>query len=307
MAVPDFQSLMLPLLQISVDGQEHSLAEARDALASEFRLSASDLEELLPSGRQSKFSNRVAWAKSYLQQAGLVVSPQRGHFQVTARGREVLKASPARIDIKFLEQYPEFVEFRNSKAEVGDTPSAAPADQPEPETPEEALEAAHLKMRTGLALELLSRVKAASPQFFERLVVELLLKMGYGGSRRDAGQAIGRAGDEGIDGVISEDRLGLDVVYLQAKKWEGTIGRPEIHKFVGALHGKRAKKGVFITTSTFSAEATAYVEHIDPKVVLIDGRRLADLMMDFDVGVNTAAIYSVKRVDSDYFDDTSAV
>jgi len=307
MAVPDFQSLMLPLLRISADGQEHSLAEARDVLATEFRLSHADLEELLPSGRQSKFSNRVAWAKSYLQQAGLVVSPRRAHFQVSARGREILKAPPARIDIKFLEQYPEFVEFRTAKAEADDTSGPVPPGQPEPETPEEALEAAHLKMRTGLALELLSRVKAASPQFFERLVVELLLKMGYGGSRRDAGQAIGRAGDEGIDGVISEDRLGLDVVYLQAKKWEGTVGRPEIHKFVGALHGKRAKKGVFITTSTFSADAIAYVDHIDPKVVLIDGRRLAELMMDFDVGVNTAATYSVKRVDSDYFDDTSAV
>jgi len=307
MPVPDFQSLMLPLLRLSVDGQEHSLAEARDALASEFRLSDADLEELLPSGRQSKFSNRVAWAKSYLQQAGLVVSPRRGHFQVTARGRDILKAPPARIDIKFLEQYPEFVEFRAPKAEADDTSSAAPASPPEPETPEEALEAAHLKMRTGLASELLSRVKAASPQFFEHLVVELLLKMGYGGSRRDAGQAIGRAGDEGIDGVISEDRLGLDVVYLQAKKWEGTVGRPEIQKFVGALHGKRAKKGVLITTSTFSADATAYVDNIDSKVVLIDGRRLAELMMDFEVGVNTAATYSVKRVDSDYFDDTSAV
>jgi restriction system protein len=278
MAVPDFQSLMLPLLRISADGQEHSLAETRDVLAAECRLTNVDLEELLPSGRQSKFSNRVAWAKSYLQQAGLLVSPRRGHFQVTARGREVLKAPPVRIDIRFLEQYPEFVEFRSPKAEADDTPGTVPTSPPEPETPEEALEAAHLKMRTGLALELLSRLKAASPQFFERLVVELLLKMGYGGSRRDAGQAIGRAGDEGIDGVISEDRLGLDVVYLQAKKWEGTVGRPEIHKFVGALHGKRAKKGVFITTSMFSADAVAYVEHIDPKVVLIDGRRLAELL-----------------------------
>jgi restriction system protein len=162
-------------------------------------------------------------------------------------------------------------------------------------------------MRVGLASELLSRVKAASPQFFEGLVVELLLKMGYGGSRRDAGQAIGRSGDEGIDGVISEDRLGLDVVYLQAKKWDGTVGRPEIQRFVGALHGKRAKKGVFITTGTFSAEATAYVEHIDPKVVLIDGRRLAELMIDSDVGVNTSATYNVMRVDSDYFDETGVV
>lgn len=307
MAVPDFQSLMLPLLRIAVDGREHSLAEARDSLAAEFRLSSADLEEPLPSGRQPKFSNRVAWAKSYLQQAGLLLSPRRGHFQVSDRGRDVLKAPPPRIDIKFLEQYPEFVEFRTPKADAEELPSAVPTSQPEPETPEEALEAAHLKMRVGLASELLSRVKAGSPQFFERLVVELLLKMGYGGSRRDAGQAIGKAGDEGIDGVISEDRLGLDVVYLQAKKWDGTVGRPEIQRFVGALHGKRAKKGVFITTGTFSAEATDYVDHIEPKVVLIDGRRLAELMIDFDVGVNAAAVYSVKRVDSDYFDDAGTV
>jgi len=162
-------------------------------------------------------------------------------------------------------------------------------------------------MRLGLASELLGRVKAGSPLFFERLVVELILKMGYGGSRRAAGQAIERSGDEGIDGVISEDRLGLDVVHLQAKKWDGTVGRPEIQRFVGALHGKRAKKGVFITTGTFSSEAIAYVEHIDPKVVLIHGRRLAELMMDFDLGVNTAATYSVKRVDSDYFDEAGSV
>lgn len=303
MGVPDFQSLMLPLLRIAADGRAHSLAEARDNLAAAFKLSDADLKELLPSGRQPKFANRVAWAKSYLQQAGLLPSPRRGHFQISDRGRAVLKTSPTRIDIKFLEQYPEFVEFRTPKAEVVDAPTA----HPEPETPEEALETAHVKMRVGLASELLSRVKAASPQFFERLVVELLLKMGYGGSRRDAGQAIGRSGDEGIDGVISEDRLGLDVVYLQAKKWDGTVGRPEIHRFVGALHGKRARKGVFITTGTFSAEATAYVDHIDPKVVLIDGRRLAELMMDFDIGVNTSATYSVKRVDSDYFDETGVV
>jgi restriction system protein len=175
--------------------------------------------------------------------------------------------------------------------------------QLEPETPEEAFEAAHVKMRAGLASELLDRVKAGSAQFFERMVVELLLKMGYGGSRKDAGQAIGRAGDEGIDGVISEDRLGLDIVYLQAKKWDGTVGRSEIQTFVGALHGKRAKKGVFITTGSFSGDAIAYVEHIDPQVVLIDGRRLAELMIDSDVGVNTAAMYQVKRVDSDYFDE----
>src|SRR5712691_1335901 len=307
MAVPDFQSLMLPLLRIAGGGGEHSLAEARDALAAEFHLSAVDLEELLPSGRQAKFSNRVAWAKSYLQQAGLLVSPRRGHFQLAPRGRDVLKSPPPRIDIKFLEQYPEFVEFRTPKTESEQATSVVTTIEPEPETPEEALEAAHVRLRAGLAAELLSRVKGGSSQFFERLVVELLLKMGYGGSRRDAGQAIGKSGDEGIDGVISEDRLGLDVVYLQAKKWDGTVGRPEIQRFVGALHGKRAKKGVFITTGTFSAEAAAYVDHIDPKVVLIDGRRLAELMIDFDLAGNTSAMYSVKRLDSDYFDETGAV
>ena len=307
MAVPDFQSLMLPLLRIAADGREHSLAEARDVLAADLKLSRAELEEMLPSGRQAKFANRVAWAKSYLQQAGLLVSPRRAHFQISDRGRAVLKTPPPRIDIKFLEQYPEFVDFRTPKVEVATVFVDVPSTQPEPDTPEEALEAAHQKMRVGLASELLSRVKAASPQFFESLVVELLLKMGYGGSRRDAGQAIGRSGDEGIDGVISEDRLGLDVVYLQAKKWDGTVGRPEIQRFVGALHGKRAKKGVFITTSNFSGEASAYVDHIDPKVVLIDGRRLAELMIDFGVGVNTSATYDVKRVDSDYFDETGVV
>lgn len=303
MAVPDFQSLMLPLLRVAQDGSDHSLAEARDVLAAEFKLSKADQEELLPSGSQSRFGNRVAWAKSYLQQAGLVYSPRRGHFQVSDRGRDVLKAPPGRIDIKFLERYPEFAEFRHKKGDNSEEPQQ---QQPgaELETPEEALETAHAKMRTSLAAEVLARVKAGSDQFFERLVVELLLKMGYGGSRRDAGQAVGKSGDEGIDGIISEDRLGLDVVYLQAKKWEGTIGRPEIQKFVGALHGKRAKKGVFITTSAFSAEALAYVEHIDPKVILLDGRRLAEFMVDFEVGVTTVRTYHAKKVDSDYFEET---
>ena len=215
----------------------------------------------------------------------------------------MLKAPPARIDIKFLGQYPEFVEFRTHKGETEQPIPPAAAEAADAETPEEALEAAHARIESSLASEVLARVKAGSPAFFERLVVELLLKMGYGGSRADAGQAVGKAGDEGIDGVISEDRLGLDIVYLQAKRWEGSVGRPEIQRFVGALHGKRAKKGVFITTGSFSSDAAAYVEHIDPKVVLIDGRRLAELMIDFEVGVATARTYHVKRVDSDYFEE----
>jgi restriction system protein len=301
--VPDFQSLMLPFLRIAGDGREHSVAEARARLGSELKLTEAEQGELLPSGRQSRFGNRVAWAKVYLEQAGLLVSPRRGHFQISDRGREVLKAPPARIDIKFLDQYPEFIEFRTPKGKVeAPSPPVAP-EISDVDTPEEALEAAHAKMEASLGSEVLTRVKAGSPAFFERLVVELLLKMGYGGSRADAGQAVGRGGDEGIDGVISEDRLGLDIVYLQAKRWDGSVGRPEIQKFVGALHGKRAKKGVFITSGSFSSDALAYVEHIDPKVVLIDGRRLAELMIDFEVGVTTARTFHVKRVDSDYFEE----
>jgi restriction system protein len=294
---------MLPLLRIAADGKEHALAEARGRLGEEFKLTAADQDELLPSGRQSRFGNRVAWAKVYLEQGGLLLSPRRGHFLISDRGREVLKAPPARIDIKFLSQYPEFVEFRTPKGEGPQRPDPVPPEPPDAGTPEEALEAAHAKIETSLASEVLTRVKAGSPAFFERLVVELLLKMGYGGSRTDAGQAVGKAGDEGIDGVISEDRLGLDIVYLQAKRWDGSVGRPEIQKFVGALHGKRAKKGVFITTGSFSSDATAYVEHIDPKVVLIDGRRLAELMIAFEVGVTTARTFHIKRVDSDYFEE----
>jgi restriction system protein len=297
--IPDFQSIMLPLLQLAADGQEHSLAEAREVLSGHFSVTPEELEQLLPSGRQAVFANRVAWAKSYLVQAGILDATKRAHFRISQRGKEVLAAPPPRIDISFLEQYPEFVEFRYRRG--SQEPEQPSIEDPETETPEEQLERAHTKLRRALATELLSRVKAGTPQFFERLVVELLLKMGYGGSRDEAGETIGRSGDEGIDGIISEDRLGLDVVYLQAKKWEGTVGRPEIQKFVGALHGKRARKGVFLTTGQFSQDARDYVAHIDPRVVLIDGRQIAEMMIDFEVGVATATTYAIKRIDSDYF------
>jgi restriction system protein len=294
---------MLPLLRVAGDGEEHALSDARERLGAEFKLTQAEQAELLPSGRQSRFGNRVAWAKVYLEQGGLLQSPRRGFFLISVRGREVLNAPPTRIDIRFLGQFPEFVEFRKPKREAHESSASTAPEATDAETPEEALEAAHDRIEASLASEVLARVKAGSPAFFEGLVVELLLKMGYGGSRADAGQAIGKSGDEGIDGVISEDRLGLDIVYLQAKRWEGSVGRPEIQKFVGALHGKRAKKGVFITTGSFSSEAVAYVEHIDPKVVLINGRRLAELMIDFEVGVTTARTFHVKRLDSDYFEE----
>jgi restriction system protein len=301
LAIPDFQSLMRPLLELAADGQEHSLAEAREKLAQKFRLTDAEQHALLPSGRQPRFTNRVAWARVYLGQSGALESSRRGYFRITLRGRELLKLAPERISIKELKRFPEFLEFRSPKqhSEIADSVT----DEEGRETPEEMLEHAYQSLRNDIASQLLSRVKGSSPQFFERLVVELLLNMGYGGSRKEAGEAIGKAGDEGIDGIISEDRLGLDVIYLQAKKWDASVGRPEVQKFVGALHGKRAKKGVFITTGTFSAEAGEYVARIEPKVVLIDGQLLAKLMIDFNVGVTPVATYETKRIDSDYFSE----
>lgn len=298
MPVPDFQSLMRPMLEFASDGKDHSLKDAREELAKVFQLTEDEKKALLPSGRQARFGNRVAWAKVYLGQAGALDTPRRGYFRITDRGRDLLKDAPQRITVRELERFPEFVEFRAPKQHAEGAP---PTDEEERDTPEELLETAYLKFRNDIASELLTRVKVASAQFFEHLVVELLLKMGYGGSRKEAGEAIGKAGDEGIDGIINEDRLGLDVIYIQAKKWEGSVGRPEIQKFVGALHGKRAKKGVFITTSVFSGDATDYVARIEPKVVLIDGRLLAELMIDFNVGVTPVSVYETKRIDSDYF------
>ena len=300
MTIPDYQSLMLPLLKLVSDNQEHSLQEATSALASEFNLTETDLTELLPSGRKPRFYDRVGWAATYLRKAGLLKSSQRGRFEIAERGLQVLKAQPNLINVKFLEQFDEFVEFKNRhEADNGDetTPEI------DPQTPEEAIESAYQNLRQSLADEILQTVKACSPAFFERLVVDVLVKMGYGGTRKDAGKAIGKSGDDGIDGIINEDRLGLDVIYIQAKKWEGVVGRPEIQKFAGALQGQRAKKGIFITTSTFTKEAQEFASRIDSKITLIDGVTLAQLMIDYNVGVNSMAAYELKRLDSDYFDE----
>jgi restriction system protein len=302
MSVPDFQSCMLPILTFLSDGQEHSLAEARDFVAHHFSLSDQDRSQLLPSGKQSRFDNRTAWARVYLHRAGLLSNTKRAHFRITEAGRQLLAREPQKIDIALLDQYSSFQQFRSAshKSQQPDA-STAEAAAGEAATPEEILEQAYETIRSELTSELLARVKKGTPAFFESMVVELLLKMGYGRNRAEAGQAIGKSGDEGIDGIISEDRLGLDTLYIQAKKWEGTVGRPEIQKFVGALHGKRARKGVFITTGAFSGEARDYVSHIDPRVVLIDGRELAEYMIDFNLGVTPKETYEVKRIDSDYF------
>lgn len=301
MAVPDFQTLMLPLLSHVADGNEHTIAASRDVLADLFNLTDEERKQRLPSGAANKFYNRLAWAKTYLERADLITKIKRGVFTISPRGREVLASPPDRITISYLQQFPEFEEFRKKGSSTEEQPTVSePADHSE--TPEEELENAYGRLREELATQLLTQVRGAHPSFFEQLVVDLMLKMGFGGPGDDTGSVTSYGSDGGIDGIINEDCLGLDVVYLQAKQWENTVGRPEIQKFVGALHGKRAKKGVFLTTSGFSADAVNYVKTIDPRVVLIDGKKLAQLMIDFDVGVSTAHTYNIKKVDSDYFD-----
>ena len=287
MAIADYQTCMLPFLQFLADGADHTLREAEDHIAGYFELTPSERAALLPSGQQGVFKNRVGWARTYLKKAGLLESTKRGIFRITDRGRSTLASNPVKLDVKFLERFPEFIEFRDASRTEGSTAQLEiPVRQT---TPEEAIELAYQGLREQLAIELLTRILGCSPTFFEQLVVELLVKMGYGGSRRDAGERIGQTGDGGIDGIIKEDRLGLDTIFIQAKRWQGSVGRPEIQKFVGALQGQRAKKGVFITSSTYTAEAAEYASRIDAKVVLIDGKQLAELMIDFDVGVAHAA------------------
>ncbi|SMF95889.1 restriction system protein [Methylomagnum ishizawai] len=299
MSIPDFQSIMLPLLKLAEDGQEHANKEAKEKLALHFSLSEAEREELLPSGRQTTFDNRVAWARSYLKMALLLEVPRRGFFRITQRGKSVIQKNPEKINIKFLEQFPEFSAFKTP-----DKPNIKEAliEQPsETQTPEETLDAAHIKLKQTLAEELIQTIKACSPAFFEKLVVDLLVRMGYGGTRKDAGKAVGKSGDGGIDGIIKEDRLGLDAIYIQAKKWEGTVGRPEIQKFAGALMGHGAHKGVFITTSNFSKEAIDFASSVNLKIVLIDGQTLATLMIDHNVGVSPIVSYEIKKLDLDYF------
>jgi restriction system protein len=299
MPIPDYQAIMLPLLRYLADGVEHSLRESIEALADEFHLLDSERRLLLPSGQQEVFDNRVGWARTYMKKAGLVRTTRRGFFQITDRGMTVLKENPPKIDVRFLDQFDEFRAFKELRRQPTEAPEAESADQTA--TPEEALERAYQNLRSDLAADLLAQIKQSPPSLFEKLVVELLVRMGYGGSRKDAGEAVGKAGDEGIDGIIKEDRLGLDIIYIQAKRWDSTVGRPDIQKFAGALQGQRARKGIFITTSDFSRDALDYAARIDSKIVLIDGEQLAQMLIDHNIGVTPVANYEIKRVDSDYF------
>ena len=303
MAIPDFQSVMLPLLQLANDGQERSMRSTVDTLGREFALSDDELGQLLPSGSTSIFGNRVGWARSYLKQSGLLESPKRGLFRITPSGLALLLEKPHKINMKLLERYEPYRAFK-ARSRASHEANLQPLELPEEsqKTPEDALAAAYQTLRENLESDLLEQIKLSSPAFFERLVIDLLVAMGYGGSRHDAGRAIGRSGDGGIDGIIKEDKLGLDVIYVQAKKWEGSVGRPEIQKFAGALQGQRAHKGVVITTSAFTRDAIEYASLINTKIILIDGALLTSLMVDHNVAVARMGVYEIKKIDLDYFE-----
>jgi restriction system protein len=304
MPIPNYQTIMLPLLQLASDKQEHKFSDSVQYIADKFSLTDEEKGELLPSGTQAVFNNRVGWARSYLKQAALLSSTKRGYFKITEQGLNLLAEKPEKINSALLERYAEFQEFRNRKKDQSKTPEeTGTAHIPENETPEDSLATAYKLLRKNLEDEILTSVKESTPAFFERLVVDLLVKMGYGGNRQDAGRALGKSGDGGIDGIINEDQLGLDVIYIQAKRWEGVVGRPEIQKFAGALQGQRARKGVFITTSGFTKEAMEYASLIESKIILVSGEKLASLMAQHNVGVTVAGKYEVKKIDSDYFDE----
>lgn len=310
MAIPGFQEMMLPVLRLLSDGEEHRSKELSEPVADIFSLTEEEREELVPSGVQRKLANRIHWALGYLMRAGLIERRRRGVYRITDSGRRLLAAPPERLDVAYFKEHygvaPDWGKSREDSTAPERSPGALnDTTTPEAEsTPEETLQSAYQQIREGLVEELLEQLMQVPPSRFERIVIALLVAMGYGGSQRDAAQAVGRSGDGGIDGIIKEDRLGLDCVYIQAKRYtQQSVGRPDVQSFVGALTGQRARKGVFLTTSTFTADARQYVAHLDTRVVLIDGRQLAEYMIDHDIGVTTSETYEVKRLDADFFDE----
>lgn len=307
MAVPDFQSLMLPVLRATASG-ETTAAELRQRVAVDLGLSDDDLEQMLPSRRQTTFANRTAWANVFLQRSRLIERVARGLYRITDTGRQVLAERPARIDIRYLQKFPEFSEWRRSsrsgEIEENGQPDTA-AGSTETATPEEQLERGHAALVEALEQEVLDRVRSLSPAFFERLVIDLLTAMGYGGGRAEMGRAVGRPGDSGIDGIIKEDALGLDIVYVQAKKYapDNPVHRPEVQQFSGSLDGVGATKGIFLTTSTFSAGAWEFAKGIAKRIILVDGAELARLLVLHNVGVRIRATFELKKIDEDYFSE----
>ena len=297
--IPDYQTCMLPLLKYAADNNEHKFSDAVEYISNEFSLTKEEREELLPSKTQDVISNRIGWARTYMKKAGLLEDTRRGYFKITERGQSVLSENLDKITTKYLGKFEEFKAFRDKHIEKETDPDISLSVD---ETPEEMLENGFAKLSENLVDEVLSKISECSPSFFEHLVIDLLVHMGYGGSFSEAAQVVGKSGDEGIDGIIKEDKLGLDTIYVQAKRWKGVVGRPEIQKFAGALLGQKASKGVFITTSSFTKEAVEYASSVDRKVVLIDGTKLATLMIEHNVGISTVRIFEIKRIDSDYFE-----
>ncbi len=299
--IPDYQSIMLPLLEITGDKKEHTLQEVRDSLAKYFNLTEEERSKLLSKSKQQIFNNRVGWTRTYLKKAGLLEYSGVGSFIITGQGLKVLQEKPSKINIKYLKRFPEFLEFIKPPKKERKIKDKGVGLILEEKTPEDLLEIGYEKYQEKLLSDLLEKVRQYSPEFFERIVIELLVSMGYGGSFEDAGKAIGKSGDEGIDGIIKEDRLGLDVIYIQAKRWTNPVGRPEIQKFAGALLGKKAKRGVFITTSTFSESAIEYARNVENKIILIDGEQLTKYMIENGIGVSEVASYKINKINLDYF------
>lgn len=305
MPIPDYQSLMLPVLRRAAEG-ERQVLEVADQIADEFGLSETERNQLLPSGRQRVLHNRIHWAKFYLTKAGLIESPRRGRFSISDQGRQLLEKDPESINNELLLTYPAFREFYKSEGTADDesTSRVATGSTVAPlATPEETIERAYESLQSSLKSDLLARVLQNSPSFFEKVIVDLLVGMGYGGSHRNASEQLGRTGDGGVDGVINEDRLGLDRIYVQAKRYAtgNSVGRPEIQAFIGSLVGLGATKGVFVTTSAFSAQAVEYANRIPQRVILIDGRKLSELMVEHNIGVRTGRQIAFKRLDEDFF------
>jgi restriction system protein len=303
MSIPDFQTIMLPFLEFAQDKKEHSTTEALEKLSEKFKLTKEELNTFLPSGNQKIFYNRVFWTKAYLKMAGLIENTKRAHFKITERGIEALKSKPDKINLKFLRQYPDFREMQENWKKEREDDETVNIEISTSQTPEEALENNYQKIRKTLSQELLTKIKKCSPQFFEKLVIDLLVKMGYGGSIREMGEVIGKPGDEGIDGIIKEDKLGLDIIYVQAKRWENPVSRPEIQKFVGALAGQGAKKGIFITTGKLTSEAQSFKPQNETKIVAIDGEQLTQYMIDYNLGLSSTMVYEIKKIDTDYFEE----
>lgn len=301
MAIPDYQSLMLPVLKSAANG-EVSYRGTVDLLAEQLDLEEAELTELLPSGKETVFHNRVGWAKTYLKKAGLIEYTRRGYFSITPRGSQVLESGINQIDNQFLNQFDEFQEFRTNKSEP-DEPEIIPEIE-DSSTPDEIMRSAHQQINKALASELIARILQAPPDFFERLIVRLLISMGYGGSVKEAGRVLGQSGDNGVDGVIDQDALGLDRVYVQAKRYAAgnNIGAGAIRDFFGSLDRHKANKGLFVTTSNFSTSAQETADFLSKRIVLIDGTQLARLMIRYDVGCRIEETLHLKKIDEDFFE-----